>query len=67
MIEILGIKYLTEKEASVRYGLSQSWFALRRFKKDSPPYTQLQKKGKVLYPLTEVDEWFKKNMTREEV
>lgn len=66
MIELLGIKYLTEKEASVRYGMSQAWFKLRRWKKNSPPYTRLQGRGKVLYPMQEVDDWFKENMHKEE-
>lgn len=65
MIEILGIKYLSSKEASIRYGMSINWFAIRRYQKNSPPYTQLQKKGKILYPLHETDEWFKENMIRE--
>ncbi len=65
MIEIMGKKYLTEKEVSHKYGLSMAWFRLRRWKKDSPPYTKLQGKGKVLYPEKETDGWFEDNMKLE--
>lgn len=62
MMEILGIKYLTDKDASKRYGFSQSWFQQSRYKGNGPPCFQLCKKGKILYPLIETDEWFKINL-----
>jgi len=62
MREIKGKKYLTEKEAAVRYGYSPAWFQRARHNDDSPPYVKLQGKGKVLYPLEEVDTWFDENM-----
>lgn len=62
MIEILGIKYISDKEAAIRYGYSQSWFQRRRYKKLPPPFCKLENKGKVLYPLDETDKWFKDKM-----
>lgn len=62
MIEILGIKYITDKEASSRYGFSQSWFQKRRSQKKSPKFMRLQGKGKVFYPIEETDTWFKDNI-----
>lgn len=61
MIEIMGTKYLSEKEASKRYGYSQKWFQKRRYSNLPPPYMKLQNKGKIFYPLSETDAWFKKN------
>lgn len=62
MIDILGIKYITDKEASARYGFSLSWFQKQRGKKESPPYVKLLNRGKVYYSLDELDQWFKENM-----
>ena len=62
MIELLGIKYISEKEASKRYGYSSSWFQKRRFSKSPPPYVKLQNKGKIYYPLEQTDAWFKENL-----
>lgn len=60
MIDILGIKYITEKEASLRYGYSTSWFQQKRSQNLPPPFVKL--KGKVLYSLDKLDKWFIKNM-----
>ena len=49
MIELNGTKYITDKEASVRYGYSKSWFQNQRYKKLPPPFVKLQGKGKVYY------------------
>ena len=62
MISILGITYLTDKEASKRYGYSVSWFQYQRSKKNPPPYVKLQGRGRVYYPLDATDNWFKENM-----
>lgn len=59
MIDIMGIKYITDKEASHRYGYSQGWFQKRRYKKIAPKFVKLEGKGKVFYPLEETDNWFK--------
>lgn len=62
MIDILGIKYISEKEAVTRYGHSPSWFQKQRLN-DLPPYcVRLQGKGKVYYPVEETDKWFKDNL-----
>jgi hypothetical protein len=62
MIEVLGIKYITEKEASHRYGYSKSWFAKQRLKKEEPRFVKLRGKGKVYYELTLIDNWFKRQL-----
>ena len=50
-------KYLTETEASVRYGYSKPWFQHERWKKTGPIYCK-NAAGKILYPVKETDEWF---------
>jgi len=62
MIDILGTKYITDKEAAVRYGRSQGWFRKRRMDNLAPKFVQLEGKGKVLYPMDETDIWFRDNM-----
>lgn len=62
MIECLGKKYLTEKEASKRYGMSQQWFKKRRGKNLEPKFIQIVPRGTVMYPLEESDFWFKKQI-----
>ena len=62
MIEIIGKKYLSEKEAANRYGYSRSWFAHKRLGGDGPKCVQLQKPSRVLYPLEETDVWFLERM-----
>lgn len=61
MIEILGTKYITEKEASQRYGYSRAWFQKQRYLHLSPKYTRLtsSKRGRVYYPIDQIDAWFK--------
>jgi len=60
MLTINGEKYLVEKEASSKYGLSIHWFRRTRYEGKSPPYHKLN--GKVYYREHDVDEWFKANM-----
>lgn len=62
MLNMMGKKYINDKEASARYGYSQQWFRLCRHKKIGPPFFKLQGKGKVYYSVEETDEWFRKNM-----
>jgi hypothetical protein len=62
MIELLGIKYISDKEASKRYGYSTSWFQKKRSQKKPPPYIQLLGKGKILYPIDKTDKWFMENI-----
>ena len=62
MIELNGKKYITDKEASSRYGYSKSWFQRQRFKKLPPPFIKIQGKGKVYYSIDELDKWFKENI-----
>ncbi len=66
MIEILGKKFITDKEASERYGYSQKWFIKARGNGRGPKYAQIKDKGRVLYPLIETDEWFKTRMEMKE-
>lgn len=66
MIAIIGKEYLTLKEASKRYGHSCSWFVREREKGEGPPYIQIKERGRVLYPLQETDEWFKKRIVEKE-
>lgn len=61
MITILGKKYITDKEASQRYGFSCSWFQQQRSTKKLPNYVKFKdrgKSGRVLYPLDETDNYF---------
>lgn len=60
MISILGVQYITEKEASIRYSYSRSWFQARRMNKLEPKFVKLQ--GKILYPLAQIDKWFKDHL-----
>jgi hypothetical protein len=62
MINMLGEIYMSEKEASVRYGYSCQWFRLRRHKNIAPNFLKLEGKGKVYYSVSETDKWFKENM-----
>lgn len=50
--------FLTEKEASERYGYSREWFQRQRWLKKEPKYIKVVDNGKVLYPLNETDKWF---------
>lgn len=65
MIVILGVKYITEKEASTRYGYSLSWFQRQRHFKKKPSFVKLQGTGKVYYPMEDTDLWFKENLVKE--
>ncbi len=60
MLTINGEKYLVEKEASSKHGLSIHWFRCARWQRKGPPYHKLN--GKVYYKETDVDGWFKENM-----
>ena len=66
MLIIMDVPYLTEKEASLRYGYSCSWFAHRRQMGNGPKCVQLIKNGRVLYPMDSTDEWFRVRMMERE-
>ncbi len=66
MKDILGIKYITRKEASFRYGLSISWFKQRQQKHEYPHFVKIGGKGRVFYDVIKTDEWFKNNMKETE-
>lgn len=54
--------YLTETEASQRYGYSRAWFQRSRWAGDGPEF--LKCRGKVLYPLPLTDAWFEETGLR---
>ena len=62
MVEILGENYISDKEASLRYGYSQKWFIKKRQEKSGPPFVQLLKNGRVLYHLESTDKWFRERI-----
>jgi hypothetical protein len=66
MIEILGKKFLTTKEASKRYGMSEAWFQKRRERKLRPSYTKIENSDRVWYPLVETDQWFEHQIRMKE-
>ena len=57
---------MTDKEASQRYGYSQSWFIRARQLGVGPKFVQLIENGRVLYPLHATDAWFKERMRAKE-
>lgn len=67
-MNVNGIEYITEKEASSRYPRSRSWFQKQRLRKNklaknnTIPFHKLRGKGTVYYAVHEIDEWFKKNI-----
>jgi hypothetical protein len=68
MIEILGVMYLTEKEAANKYGFSLSWFKLKRYDskrecRHDIPFVRVRT-GRILYPVKELDEWFRVNIIK---
>lgn len=65
MLEILGIKYVTDKEASYQYGYSQSWFQKMRAEGHGPEYVRLNGKGKILYPADKLEQWFRENLIKD--
>ena len=54
---INNTKYLTEREASQRYGYSLAWFQKKRQVDSGPPYVKSET-GRVRYPIEELDKWF---------
>lgn len=66
MIDIMGVKFITDKEAAARYGYSQSWFQHARLTKKGPPWVKIMGQGKVLYRLVDCDQWFKDNVVEHE-
>jgi len=66
MKEIMGKKYLSEKEAADRYGYSKSTFIRMREEKSGPKFIQLKPHGRVLYSLEQTDLWFNEKMKDKE-
>ena len=66
MMQMIGINYLTEKEASNRYGYSKSWFEKKRLEHKGPRYIRLNFNSRILYPVDETDNWFKSRMMARE-
>ena len=66
MLIIMDEPYLTDKEASKRYGYSQSWFQRMRAEGKGPKTIQIIKGGRVLYPQLSTDEWFIERMKEKE-
>ncbi len=64
-MDIMGIKFLTEIEASERYGYSKAWFAHKRMARSGPPYIKMAD-NRVLYNLEKTDKWFKEKMVEKE-
>ncbi len=50
-------KYLTEKEASQRYGYSVFWFQRSRWKGNGPKFIKVNRHH-ILYPVELTDQWF---------
>lgn len=48
--------FIDQRQAAARYSYSIKWFERARVYGDGPPY--IKRKGKILYPLKLVDEWF---------
>lgn len=49
--------YLTETEASARYGYSRQWYQRQRWLGTGPKFIKVNS-GRVLYPIQEIDKWF---------
>lgn len=62
MIELLGRKFINEKEACQRYDYSPGWFRKQRFNKKEPKFVKSAGTGKIYYPVDETDKWFKDKM-----
>ena len=50
--------YLSEVEASQRYGYSRQWFQRERWKGTGPRFLKISARSKILYPLEDTDRWF---------
>jgi hypothetical protein len=64
--DMFGVVYITQKQASYRYGFSQSWFKERRLNNLPPKCIKFGNKGKNYYPLEETDNWFKEYIASSE-
>ncbi len=70
MIKLFDREYLTEKEASAIYPYSIKWFQEKRQGKKKglscPPFIQIHERGKVFYPVIDLENWFKKKVAENE-
>ena len=63
----MGIKFLTDKEASERYGYSRSWFQHKRNTNYGPPFVKMiGGASRVLYNLKNTDAWFSERLKNNE-
>ena len=62
MIKITDKRYITIKEASKRYGMSESWFKDHIRKNKGPISFQIDGKGIRYFDIDQTDDWFKNNM-----
>ena len=60
MLFIDGVEYITDKQASAKYGLSQSWFKNARYKNRGPNYFKIN--GHIYYKTDIIDQWFQENL-----
>lgn len=65
MVQILGKTFLTTKESSRRYGMSEEWFKKRRFNGLAPKFIKIDQ-GNVYYPKVETDQWFEHQIRMKE-
>jgi phage pi2 protein 07 len=49
--------YLTEEEASKRYGYSRQWYQRQRWLGTGPKFIKVNG-GRVFYPIQDTDNWF---------
>ena len=66
MMEIMGVKYITPKEASKRYGYSVGWFQKQRSLRKDPAYVKINNRGRVLYKAEDLDSWFRERLNETE-
>jgi len=59
MIDLLGEKYLTEKEAAAMMGYSRVWLQRARYEKTGPKFTRMSVLGKILYKKSTIEKWIK--------
>jgi hypothetical protein len=62
MVEILGRKCITEKEAASLIGYSVAWLKCLRLAKKGPPFIRLIDKGKVFYDKFHLEKWIKEKI-----
>ena len=59
MVEIQGIKYLSEKEAAALTGFSSEWLRKKRYKNEISTYIKIKGSKKILYKKDTFEIWLK--------